>query len=582
MKLAHIPAHFKLKNERKDIKENHHFLFNITAFLIISFVAISISWGISEIVEPIENLHNEPINLDPLNLINYSGRTAFRMFVGIVLSIIFAFIYGSAAAYSKRGEQILIPLLDILQSVPILGYISFTITGFLLLFPGSVFGAECAAIFAIFTSQAWNLAFSFYQSVKTIPEDIKDVSIIFKISKWQKFWRIDIPFAIPGLVTNMMVSMSSGWFFVVAAEVINVGNNSIMLPGIGSYIFIALAEENVVAIFYALSAMAAIILLYDRLIIRTLIAWGDKFQYSDSANQTPPKSWILDLLRKSYIINKIQNILSYFMEFIAYFPKINNQNTKLNYGVKTIEKPDYIWHFIIIIFSAISSYYLAKFLYLNIGLNETINAFKLTFITMLRVVILVIIISIIWVPIGIIIGCNHKLAAIIEPITQFLAAFPANLLFPIAVMLITYYDINPNIWLSPLMIIGAQWYVLFNIIIGASSVPNELIEVTKMLNIKNITWWRKIMLPAIIPNFITGAITATGGAWNACIIAEIVNWGDKQIMAQGIGSYIAKATIEGNFNEIILGIGVMSFIITIINKFFWQPIYNYTIEKYRL
>ncbi len=583
MKLAYLPARFRFHNSRGKNVVRGGIFFNIAAFLIITLVVILMSWGINQMLAPIEVLDAEPIELDPFNLFAYSMRTSMRMFIAMIFSIIFALLYGALSAKNHRAEQILIPLLDILQSVPILGYISFTVTGFLLLFPGSIFGAECAAIFAIFTSQVWNLAFSFYQSLKTIPNDMIDTGIIFKLSPWQKFWRIEVPFAIPGLVTNIMVSMSSGWFFVVAAEVINVGNNSIKLPGIGSYIFLALADKNVTAIIYAISAMALVIIIYDQLILRTLVAWGDKFHYEDSPNNNPPSSWVLNLFRKSFFVSKIIKKLNYISNFILYTP-IFNKTSSSAAGTNKLKnkKNDYIWYLSVAIFSIISSYYLFKFLHYDLGWIEVIKVFKLVFITMVKVSILVFIVSLIWLPIGIIIGTNHKLASVVEPATQFLAAFPANLLFPIAVILITRYNANPDIWLSFLMIIGSQWYILFNVIIGSSALPSDLKEVSQNLNIKGKVWWKKIMIPAVTPYFVTGAITTTGGAWNACIVAEVVSWGDKKIIAQGIGSYIAEMTMQADFQRIVLGIGAMALVIALINRFFWQPIYDHTSEKYRL
>jgi NitT/TauT family transport system permease protein len=586
MKYTYLPARFRIGNYGGVRTTRTSFLFNIAAFLIITSVFMLLAWGAHEMTDPISTLVSEPISLDPMNLFEYSLRTTLRMFIAMIISIIFSLIYATIAAKSSRAEQILIPLLDILQSVPILGYISFTVAGFLLLFPGSILGAECAAIFAIFSSQVWNLAFSFYQSLKTVPTELLDASTIFKMSSWQRFWRVELPFGIPSLIANMIVSMSSGWFFVVAAEVINVGSNSIILPGIGSYIFLALAQENVAAIMYAITAMVLVIIIYDQLILRTLIAWADKFRYETSVSCNPPKSWVFSLFQKNLAIKKIFFPLTYIANFIVYLPLFDRMGAGNERGLSyepsgSSKRGDYIWYSILAVVSIVAFYHLFDFLDDVIGWSEVFRVCELVLITMLRVVILVILSSLLWVPVGIYIGFNPKLTAIMQPIAQFMAAFPANLLFPIAVIFITRYEANPNIWLSPLMIMGAQWYILFNVIVGSSSFPNDLREVTKNLNIKGLLWWRKVMLPAIVPYFVTGAITASGGAWNASIVAEVVSWGDSKIVATGIGSYIAQMTVEADFHRIVLGIGVMSLFVALLNHFFWQPVYNYAANKYK-
>ncbi len=587
MKLTYIPARFSNRHNTDRNNNNHrNLLFNILAFLLVITALILIGVGFSEMNDPISILQSEQISLNSVNLFEYSLRTTFRIFVAMIFSLIFSLLYATIAAKSKYAEEILIPLLDILQSVPILGYISFTITGFLLLFPNSIMGAECAAIFAIFTSQAWNLTFSFYQSLKTIPKELVEASIIFKMSKWQRFWRIEVPFGIPSLVGNIVISMSGGWFFVVAAEVISIGSNKITLPGIGSYISLALEQENIPAIIYAIIAMILVIIIYDQLILRTLVAWSDKFRYELTASNNRTKSWVLALFHRRLIIKKLFSPINYIARFVVYFPLFGHMDNSKNLiedkeFVSTSNNFKYLWYFILAISFAVTSYYLFNFLHSEIKINELIEVFQLVLITMLRVFVLIVISSIIWIPIGVCIGLNPKLAAIMQPITQFLAAFPANLLFPIAVIVISRYDLNPNIWLSPLMIIGAQWYILFNVIAGSSSFPNELIEVTKNFNIRGLLWWRKVMLPAIVPYFITGAISASGGAWNASIVAEIVSWGDKKIVAEGIGSYIAQMTVEADFHRIILGIGAMSLCIALVNHFFWQPLYNFSTKKYK-
>jgi NitT/TauT family transport system permease protein len=588
--IRHLLPHFHIEHNKSKGKFTLRLFLNLMALLIITSVFIFITWGAKEMTDPISNLKSDPINLDPGNLLAYSLRTMLRMLIAVIFSLLFTFIYASLAAKNHLFEKILVPLLDILQSVPILGYISFTVTAFLALFPGSMMGAECAAIFAIFTSQAWNMTFSFYRSLKSIPEDLESAASIFKMSSWQKFWRVEVPYGVPSLVWNMVVSMSGGWFFVVASEVITVGNNKITLPGIGSYIALALEQKNILAIFYAIIAMILVIILYDQLLLRPLVAWADKFKYEMTIGGKAPKSWVLSLFQKNLIIKKLFLPINYIVRFILYTPLLNGQfsNKDMNMtkfrGAKDSSDLwiNYLFYAIIFIVLLLAGYYLFNFLHSFIGWHEVGRVFILASITLLRVVVLIVLASIFWVPIGVYIGQNPRLSEIAQPVTQFLAAFPINLLFPVVFIIITHYKLNANIWLSPLMIMGTQWYILFNVIAGSAAFPNDLKEITKNLNIKGWLWWRKIMLPAIVPYFITGAITASGGAWNASILAEVITYGNNKIVATGIGSYIAEMTVNADFHRIILGIFMMSLFVVFLNRFFWQPLYDFSNKRFQL
>ena len=585
--IRHLLPRFHIRYERNKQRSSLELSSNIFAFVIIAVAFVFIAWGTKEMSAPISNLKSEPINLDPINLITYSLRTMLRMLIAVIFSLMFTFIYASLAAKNYLLEKVLVPFLDILQSVPILGYISFTVTAFLALFPGSIMGAECAAIFAIFTSQVWNMTFSFYRSLKSIPEDLEAAANIFRMSSWQKFWRMEVPYGIPSLVWNMVVSMSGGWFFVVASEVITIGNNKLTLPGIGSYIALALEQKNIPAIFYAIMAMISIIILYDQLLLRPLIAWSNKFKYEMTAGGKAPTSWLLTLFQKSLIIKKLFSPISHIARFILYLPIFNKQSNNINI-IKPQRTGDngawlsYLFYATLFSTLILACYYLFNFLHNFIGWYEVAKVFVLALITLLRVILLIILASIFWVPIGIYIGQHPKLSEIIQPIAQLVAAFPVNLLFPGVFIIITHYKLDANIWLSPLMIMGTQWYILFNVIAGSASFPNDLKEVIANFNIKGWLWWRKIMLPAVIPYFITGAITASGGAWNASIVAEVITYGDKKIIATGLGSYIAEMTVKADFHRIILGIIMMSLFVVLLNRFFWQPLYDYSNKKFQL
>lgn len=569
-----------IKNYRKT---NSCFIFNIITFLILAASFVFIAWGAKQISAPIHILDQKPVTLKYANLFNYSLRTLLRMLIAIAISLIFSLIYSTLAAKNKRLEQILIPLLDILQSLPILGYISFTVRGFLTLFSSSVLGAECAVIFAIFTSQVWNMTFSVYYSFKNIPQDLQDSAFLFKMSKWREFWQINVPYAIPGLVWNIVMSISSGWFFVVASEVITVGNEKITLPGIGSYIALAIQTKDLSAICWAIIAMSLVIILYDQLLLRPLVAWSDKFRYEMNSGCEAPHSWALNLFNRSIIIKKLLSPVLYIGRSILYLPILNNKpNISQEATDANNSFGDYLWYGLLSILGCLSLYYIYSFLHYDIGFTEVWHVIILGFITLLRVIVLLIIAAIIWMPVGIYIGLNPKLTALIQPLAQFLAAFPANLLFPAAFIFITNYNLDPNIWLSPLMIMGTQWYILFNVIAGASSIPIDIKDATRILKVKGWNWWYKVMLPAVVPYFMVGVSTASGGAWNASIVAEVINFGDQTIIATGLGSYIAEMTKKADFNRTFLGMGVMALFVIIINRMFWQPLHFYCIKRFQL
>ena len=558
-----------------------HVWFDAIAFAIVISLFVFFSWGMSEMAAPISKLEQTPISLDIVNLPSYALRTTLRMLLAVLASLVFTLIYATLAAKSRKAGQILIPILDILQSVPVLGYISFTVTGFIALFPGSMMGVECAAIFAIFTSQAWNMTFSMYQSLTTIPNDMNEASFVFKLSSWQKFWKMELPYAMPGLIWNTMMSMSGGWFFVVASEAITVGNQQITLPGIGSYISLAIEHKDMSAIGWAIFTMTIVILLYDQLLFRPLVAWSDKFRYELTASQEIPRSWVLTLFVKSRLCRKLFKPVGWVSHRILRIRLFKQSSNSFHFTDSEARLFDYLWYALIVLFGITALRHLAVFLVMSVEWRDITHVAFLACITMLRVIVLIILASIVWVPVGVYIGLRPKMAEMIQPLAQFLAAFPANLLFPVAVFAISRYHLNPNIWLSPLMILGTQWYILFNVIAGASAFPNDLREASRNLHVKGWLWWRKVMLPGVFPYYLTGAITASGGAWNASIVSEVVSWGDQSYEAVGLGAYIAQQTSAGDYAHIALGVGTMSFMVVLFNKFFWRPLYNVAARKLR-
>jgi NitT/TauT family transport system permease protein len=550
----------------------------LAALLVLGFIVVFAD--ASEMLrQPLANLAHRHISLSPSHLPDYAMRTALRMLIALALSLIFTLTFATLAAKSTRAGALLIPLLDILQSVPILGFISITVVFFLSIAPGRILGAEMAAVFAIFTSQAWNMAFSFYQSLRTVPAELDEAGRLFGLNGWARFWRIEVPFAMPQLVWNMMMSMSGGWFFVVAAEAISVGHTTIALPGIGSYIAAAIAARNLTAIWWAIGTMLVVILVYDQLLFRPLVAWSERFRFDDQQNEEERESWALTMFRRSRLIAVLVMPFAVFMRKTYRFAPRARRAAVMNTVSERTE--NIVWYAFLALLATIAVWRVAVFAG-PIQLNEVFVAAGFGALTGLRVLVLIAIASAIWVPVGIYVGLRPRLAQVVQPAAQFLAAFPANLLFPLAVFLIAVWDLNPDIWLSPLMVLGTQWYILFNVIAGASLLPVEMRDVSTNFGISGWLWWRKVALPAVFPFYVTGAITASGGSWNASIVAEVVSWGTRTFRAHGLGAYIAEATAAGNFHRVVVGIAVMAAFVTVINRLFWRRLYEYAERRYRL
>ncbi|MGH8198967.1 MAG: ABC transporter permease [Steroidobacteraceae bacterium] len=528
------------------------------------------------------HLEAQPISLDPRYLPGYAARTALRMLVAMVASLVFTFTYGTLAAKSRRAAIVLIPLLDILQSVPILGF-AIVIVFFLQLTPGRVAGAELAAVFLVFTSQAWNMAFSFIHSLRSIPDELDEAARSFHLGPWMRFWRLEVPFAMPPLIWNMMMSMSGGWFFVVAAEAMSVGNTTVTLPGVGAYIAKAIQDKSLGAIGWAIAAMAIVILIYDQLLFRPLTASADWFRLEQEAGQTPSRSWALTMMRRSRLLSFGSRLFGSAIQ-LGFNRGGERQRPPRAARSAASSTPlgDMAWYVVIAALIAVAMWRIARFILDHIPLAEVEHVIGLGGLTLLRVAVLIALASAFWVPIGVYIGMRPWLARAAQPIAQFLAAFPANLLFPIVVSGIVVFRLDPNIWLSPLMVLGTQWYILFNVIVGASSISPDLKYAGENLGVRGWLWWRKIALPAVFPFYVTGAITASGGSWNASVVAEVANWGTTHLHAAGLGAYIADATSAGDFPRDVLGIAVMSVIVVAVNRLFWRQLYARAERKFRL
>jgi NitT/TauT family transport system permease protein len=556
--------------------------YDIVVFFMIAGAFVALAHGAREMEAPLANLDLTPVTLDPKNLPGYALLTTLRMFAAIVASLLFTFVVATLAAKSRKAELVIIPALDILQSVPVLGFLTFTVVFFMRLFPASQLGAECAAIFAIFTAQAWNMAFSFYQSLRTVPADLDEVSRHFQLSPWLRFWRLEVPFAAPGLIWNTMMSMSGGWFFVVASEAVSVGDTTFKLPGIGSWLALAIEQKDIGAVAMAVATMAAVILAYDQLLFRPIVAWADKFRFEQTAAQHRPQSWVYDIVRRARLIKRIFALLSGITARLSAHWSLHSSIRPVAMSPMVTKVTDVLWVVAVIAGAAYALWLMSDYVGTTLGIGDVINAFGLGFITLIRVMVLIAIASLFWVPISVWIGLRPWAAQKVQPLAQFLAAFPANVLFPIAVVAIVSWHLNPNIWLSPLMVLGTQWYIVFNVIAGASAFPTDLREASTLYRLRSWQWWREVMLPGIFPYYVTGALTASGGSWNASIVAEVASWGDTKLSATGLGAYIAQATEAGDYPRVILGIATMSILVVAFNRLLWRPLYRLAEQRFRL
>jgi len=553
---------------------------DVLAFVLVVAFFIYLAQAAHGLTGSLARLQATPISLKPSALIGYSARTGLRMLIALLASLLFTFTYATLAAKSRRAEVLLVPLLDFLQSVPILSF-SIFIVFFLQLTPGRVAGAEMAAIFLIFTSQAWNMAFSFYHSLRSIPHEMVEAARNLQFSPWMRFWRLEVPFAMPPLIWNMMLSMSGGWFFVVASEAISIGSTTVTLPGVGSYIALANEQRNYAAIGWAILAMFVVILIFDQVLFRPLIASADWFRLEQEVGQTANPSWALRMMRRSRFLGLIGHAFAAMLRagmkpprpVAPPHPVMARFDSRL---------ADIFWYALLILVGLTALWKTVTFVHGDVSVAEIGRVVLLGFITLVRVAVLIALASLVWVPVGVWIGMRPRVASIVQPIAQFLAAFPANLFFGIVVSAIVMLRLNPDIWLSPLMILGTQWYILFNVIVGASAVSPELRYAAQNIGLRGWLWWKRLALPGIFPFYVTGAITAAGGSWNASIVSEVVSWGRETVTAHGLGAYIHAATDAADFQRVVLGTVVLSLFVVTLNRLFWRPLYARAERKFRM
>ena len=559
--------------------------FDLLAVCLLAGLAVIVAHGGAQMARPLSALQASPVVLELRRLPGYAVLTTLRMFAALLASLVFTFVVATLAAKSRKAELVIVPALDILQSVPVLGFLTFTVTFFMGLFPSRELGLECASIFAIFTAQAWNMTFSVYQSLRTLPADLDEASRMFGLTPWRRFWRLELPFAMPGLIWNMMMSMSGSWFFVVACEAITVGQQTVALPGIGSWLSVAVDRRDFTAVAWAVAAMVVVILLYDQLLFRPVVAWADKFRFEQTASSPPPRSWLYDALRRTRLFALLRGQLTRLGLKIA---GLGRAAPAAPGPVRAPLSPaarrglDRAWLGLVILLAALGAALVVQYIAAHLSWRDVLTALGLGVLTLVRVLVLIAIASLVWVPVGVWIGLRPAWAERVQALAQILAAFPANVLFPFAVIAIVSLRLDPNIWLSPLMVLGTQWYILFNVIAGASALPGDLREAASVYRLSSWAWWRDFALPGIFPFYVTGALTASGGSWNASIVAEVASWGHTRIEAAGLGAFIAKATAAGDAPRVIAGVAVMSVFVITLNRGLWRPLYALAERRFRL
>jgi NitT/TauT family transport system permease protein len=534
-----------------------------------------------------------PISTNIRHIPYYAGRTLIRMWIAFGFSLIFTFSVGYAAAKHKIARAIILPFMDIMQSIPVLSFLTIFITFFVSLFPGSLFGVECASVLTVFTGQVWNMAFGFYHSMVTVPQDLQEAATNYRLTALQRFQKLEVPASMHSLIWNCMMSFGAGWFAVSASEAITVLGKNIQLPGLGSYMATAVSTGNYWAAFWAIISMLFVILATDQLIWRPLLVWADKFKMELTESAHPPTSWFYDLLRRAYIFEWLgEHVLVPVGAFYDDLRVKLSAGRGEAEGAKPARLTRYAWQ-AVGVFLLIGLLYEVIFgvmagfdaVYRHISGPEILKIIGLGFVTLLRVVAVTVLATLIWTPIGVFIGSKQRVAQIAQPLVQIFASFPVNMTFPLVVGLFVRYNIDMNWGCILLIALGAQWYILFNVIAGAMAIPNDLKEAARNFGLKGWPLWKTLILPAIFPFWITGACTAAGGAWNATILAEVATWGDKTLKATGLGAFISEVSAQGGGSGIpalIVGTAIMALFVVLINKLVWRRLYSYAEHRFHL
>jgi len=522
------------------------------------------------------------ISLDPRSLPLYTSLSVGRMTSAYFLSLIFTFFYGRKAANSKRAENVLMPLLDVLQSVPLLSFLPVVLLSFSSLFPENI-AAELASIVLIFTGQVWNLTYAWYQSLTTIPNELDEASTIYQLNPWMRFKTLELPFAANNLIWNSLMSWSGGWFFLMAAEIFTVGQRDFRLPGLGAYLHEAANQGNLTALAWGIGTLIAVIVALDQLVWRPLLTWGERFKLEMTSSDTESSAWFYDLMRSSRLVSGFQkhilNPLTERMDMIT----IRRTPAQFDTAKRRMSRP-LRTRFGTLILSGLLAFgmYHAALMMIGLPLIQWAGIGAGILATFLRVVA-ALGIALLWtIPVGVAIGSVRNRASFLQPIVQIAASVPATALFPVILLFLLHLPAGLNIAAVTLMLMGTQWYLLFNIIAGTNAIPKDLHNTVAMLQLSWQERWRTLILPALFPFIITGAITASGGAWNASILAEYTQFGGKTYQATGIGAIIAQASASGNYALLLAATMSMILAVVAINRLVWRRLYRLAEEQYRL
>lgn len=525
------------------------------------------------------------ISQSPTMLPLYAFYSCVRIGVAYLLSLLFAVGYGYIAAYNKRVEALMIATLDILQSIPVLSFLPGVMLAMMSLVPSRQLGIEFGAILLIFTGQVWNMAFSFYSSLKSIPRELHEACTINRFSRWQRLWQLELPYATIGLVWNSMVSVAGGWFFLMVCEMFPVGTRNFRLPGLGSYLQTAASTGNSLAMTYGLITMVAIIVVTDQMIWRPVIDWSDKFKFENVEAADRVKSPVLAALRQSNVLGAIHQrtfapLGEHFYRTIAR-RRERRRDAQAHVQKKSSVVVTVVFAVLIagvICFAAFKAILLLR----EVPRSELVVLLEGAVTTFFRVNISLLLAAAWTIPVGVAIGFNPKLARIAQPLAQIAASFPATALFPVILLALMKLGAGLGIGSVALMMLGTQWYILFNVIAGAMAIPSDMREVASLFHFTGMQRWTTVILPGIFPFLITGLVTASGGAWNASIIAEYFHLKDQTLHTLGLGAQISAASDAGNFPVLLLATIIMALMVVTINRLVWRPLYKLAETKYRL
>lgn len=539
--------------------------------------------GVRLAINAPQSVTGPDISLAPTALPWYAFLSTGRMAIAYLISLAFTLVYGYTAARNRTARTIMLPLLDILQSVPILSFLPVVLLSLTSILPQR-FATELASVVLIVTSQAWNMTYSFYQSMTTIPEELREATKIFRLNAWLRFKTLEMPFAANGLIWNSIVSWAGGWFFLMASETFTVGERDFRLPGLGSYLQAAANQNNVPAIFFGLLTLILVIVLLDQLVWRPVLVWADRFKVQMVTGDDAPESWFYDLLNHSWIAQTLTTHLSHPIG--ERLDQALVRRFKANPQADEAARPRPSIVAIVIAVAVVVGLLYAGLqaigLLSTLPLSEYGRIGEGVLATLLRVAI-ALVIAVVWtIPVGVLIGSNKRAAAILQPIVQVVASIPATALFPVIVLALIALTGSLNLPAIILMLLGTQWYVLFNVIAGTSAIPQDLRYTTSLLQVKGWARWRTLILPSLFPYLITGMITAGGGAWNASIVAEYIKFGGDTYSATGIGALIAEATARGNYALLLASTLALIITVVTINRTLWRRLYRIAEERFKM